>query len=705
MKIYDRNIIEDIRFTDTRVGTLSSYEFSNGNTLPLTGSTHAQNYFAVQTSKDKGSWWFDPTSTRFEAFRLTHQPSPWMGDFSHIEILPIRESISSREYMPDSSIFYPHINQIAFKDGDHANLVSYDHDAIIDYHSKTNAGYFISAKGLFIERKDELLEGYVINYSGCEDKEFKMYICISFDNDFVVEENEGYIISSKANNLQLNLSTSFISIEQARLNHYRMDRDFDTIYEKARDSWINYYDKFEVSNLMESSSYDKYERYYRLDQEKFFYHCIYRAFLFPMKHFELDQRGESIHYDTISKSVKTGKLYTNIGLWDAQKTLFPLISLVDRQLFEDILEGFLNSYKNSGFLPKWLSPDERGLMPGTLIDNVIADASSKAIGDELMEEFLKAMIISAENEADSDNYGRKAAKDYRKLGYVPSKYHESVNQTLDNCLSDFSIGVVAKNLGHDELASKYFEYSKNYKNLFDPKTGLMREKDEEGNFSNEFNPLSWGSPYTEGSSYQNSYNVYHDIKGLVELFGGKNNFLERLTELTNADTTFDVGSYGMVIHEMREFDASRFGHAAISNQPSFHIPYLYHYVDRPSHTQNMVKELLLNYFKYDFDGFPGDEDNGSMASWYILSSMGIYPLCPGSGEYIIGIPFYNNMKIQLSDGNTLEIEVLENYHHKKYVDWIKLDGREYNKSSISHEDFMSASKIQFRLGVVSNVNR
>lgn len=701
MKIYDREIFEDFRFTDTRVGTLSRYEYSNGNTLPLVGSTHGDNYYAVQTNGDRGSWWFDPKSDSFEGFRLTHQPSPWMGDFSHLLILPFSGELEGRKYLPDSSLFYPHINQIMFSDGDYANLVSYDHDAIIDYHSYGKASFLISGEGLELKKVGNDIEGFVVNYAGCEDKNFTMHIKLSFDSDVEFRVDDmGYVISSQVEILKLRISTSFISKEQATLNHARMEKDFGLLYKKAKDSWLKYFDKFEVDNEFEASAYDKYERYDRLNQVKFFYHSVYRAFLFPMKHFEVDEFGDEVHYDTTSKSVKKGKLYTNIGLWDAQKTLFPLISLVDSKLYEDILEGFLNSFRNSGYLPKWLSPDERGLMPGTLVDNVIADASSKGIAGEMMDEFLVAMIKSAENDADSENYGRKAAKDYRRYGYVPSDYHESVNQTLDNCLADFSIGVVAKNLGKEDLANKYFDYSKNYRNLFDPSSGLMREKDKEGRFGEDFNPLSWGSPYTEGSSYQNSYNVYHDVEGLVELFKGKDKFFERLVELTNADTSYDVGVYGMVIHEIREFDAARFGHIAISNQPSFHIPYLYHYVDKSEYTEQIVKELLLNYFKYDFDGFPGDEDNGSMASWFILSSLGIYPLCPGKGEYVMGIPFYNKVKVKLDNENVIEIEALENYHHKKYVDWVRLDDELFEGGIITHKKLMNTKKIQYRLAIV-----
>ena len=254
--------------------------------------------------------------------------------------------------------------------------------------------------------------------------------------------------------------------------------------------------------------------------------------------------------------------------------------------------------------------------------------------------------------------------------------------------------------GKNDLAEKYYKYSRNWEKLFDPETKFLRAKDENGNFIKNFDHFARGSPYTEGSAYQNSYNTYHDFPILIELFGSKGAFEKRLDEIANADSTYHVGSYGYDIHEMVEMHDAHLGQIAISNQPSFHLPYLYNLIGKFHKTELIVKTLMRDYFSYSFDGFPGDEDNGSMAAWYILSAMGIYPLCPGSGTYQIGLGFFDKMKVKLFNGNSLEIESKENYPHKNFLESLNIDGKPFKSKEISHQDLIKAKKISFKLSLL-----
>ncbi|MDO5026235.1 MAG: GH92 family glycosyl hydrolase [Tissierellia bacterium] len=709
MKDLISKLLGNEKFADSRIGSKSTYEFSNGNTLPLTGVPHGQNYFSVQTSSQKGAWWFDPEETNFEGFRLTHQPSPWMGDFSYMTILPYSGSYRV-DYIPEKSVFKPCVNRIEYADDTNTILTASKYGAIISYEGLDKINFSIKARGLsiqdhpFHEGRPTYL-GRVINYAGSEDKDFAMYFVIETDKKSKLQkiEKDHFVISVDDKKADLRIITSFISQDQALYNFSRMTKSQKQMLEDGIDLWEKYLNKIEVDLSRDGSDFDKYESYDRREKIKFFYHALYRSFLFPMTFYEIDEAGREIHYDTKSKTVKPGKMFTNIGFWDGQKTLFPLLALIARNDYEAILEGILNFYKDTGFLPKWLSPDERGLMPGVLVDNVIADAAIKNIGDNLVEELFEAMLTTASKESDDSKYGRKAVKEYDKYGYVPADFHESVNQTLDNSLSDFSIYVVANKLGKKDLADKYLRKSKNYRNLFDKQTKLLRAKDREGKFTDPFDPLDWGSPYTEGSSYQNSYNMYHDFEGLIGLFGSRKALIDRLDSLANDPSEYKLGAYGSVIHEMREYKALNFGHIGISNQPSFHLPYLYYYVDQVFKTQIIVKELLLNFFRYTYEGYPGDEDNGSMSAWYIFSSLGFYPICPGKNEYIIGIPLWTRAKIHLFNGKILEIHTDENYHHKKFVDSIYIDGKEYMDRKISYEKLISSDVISYKLGIVPKV--
>lgn len=694
--------LNDARFPDTRVGTNSRYEFSNGNTLPYTGVPYGQNYIVTQTSSERGSWWFNPHSKNFEGFRITHQPSPWMGDFSTFTVLPFI-SKPRAVYNGFRSIFRPNFNLISYLGGQEAIASACRYGTIIKFDANENLKYQIKGEGLTLKKVGDTIEGSLVNFSDSRDKDFTMYLYMTINAKYdLIKEDGAYVIETDQTSAELKIAMSFISLEQAKFNHQHMAKDIGDMIANSKNMWASYFDKIKIEKNNDKGRYEKYEAYNADEQIKFFYQAMYRSFLFPMTMYEYShENGREIHYDTSSKSVKDGKLFTNIGFWDGSKTLFPLLALIAQDDFEDILEGILNSYKDSGYLPKWLSPDERGLMPGTLVDNVIAEAAAKDIGSNMMEELLDAMIKSATKASGEDRYGRAGVDDYKELGYVPKDYHESVNQTLDNSLSDYSIGMVAKKLGREEISAQYFEKSRNYLNLFDPQTKFLRSKDRQGEFNSDtFDPLTWGSPYTEGSAYQNSYNMYHDFDYFIQVYGGKEEFEKRLDEIANSKTKFNVGEYGQEIHEMTEYKEGHFGHIAISNQPSFHLPYLYNYVDKPYKTQIIVKELLLNYFKNNYDGYPGDEDNGSLSAWYILSSLGFYPVLPGSNVYQLGIGLWDKASIKLSDGKELTIKVNENYHHKKFVDKIEIDGEIFNSREIDYEIIKNADTIELTLGIV-----
>jgi predicted alpha-1,2-mannosidase len=221
---------------------------------------------------------------------------------------------------------------------------------------------------------------------------------------------------------------------------------------------------------------------------------------------------------------------------------------------------------------------------------------------------------------------------------------ESVNLTLDAAYGDWCIAIVAKELGYTDIYEEYMLRTKNYKNIFDKETGFMRGRDENGNMSESFDPCIWGGDYTEGSAWQNSFWVPHDIEGLCELYGGKDKLLLKLDELFATPPKYRVHGYNGEIHEMTEMAQVDFGQCAISNQPSFHIPYLYGYLGETEKCAKIVKSMC-DLFTPTPDGFPGDEDNGSMGAWYVFSCLGIYPICPGKREYVHIPPLFDEIKI------------------------------------------------------------
>lgn len=694
---------------DTRHGTANQHSFSNGNCLPYTGVPFGMNYFSVQTSYERGSWWFHPEDHIFQGYRLTHQPSPWMGDFSHLLLTPFSGELcepsifkTQSSYRPKESLFRPfeiNINQLRYQI--FSKLIPSMYGAILELnYTNSNNGLLLTLPGLkdFKQLDDHELIISIVNYSDCEDSDFTFYLSLYFDHpiqnikSYTTEtENVSLMISFGHTKYQiLHLGTSFISFEQAILNRKREQHlQIEDFRVNSITQWKQYFDKFQVD-------------FSDTNHKKTFYHNLYRLLLFPQTFYEINSDGNKIHYDTTSKSTKPGILYTNNGFWDTYKTVYPFFSLFLREKYEEILESFLNSFKESGYLPKWLSPDERGLMPGTLIDAVIADAAVKGIKTELMPDFLDAMTKSATTPSKDKKYGRQGALEYLKYGYVPSEFPESVNHTLDYAYSDFCISKVANILGRNEIAQYYAKQALNYQNIFDEKYGFMRAKDNNGQFRKDFSPISWGRDYAEGSAWQSSFAVYQDIHGLITKFGGKEAFTEKLVNLCNQEPNFDVGGYGYEIHEMSEMAALDFGQLAISNQPSFHYPFLFSYVGKPEMAQPLIKNILTQCFNAGYRAYPGDEDNGSMAGWYIFNSLGFYPVTPGSGEYVIGMPLVKKARLKLSSGNILTIHTNKNEPQHQFIHQIYRKDKKYQKLFIEHDDLMKGGDLFFELGTVPN---
>lgn len=680
---------------DTRYGSDSHYGFSHGNTLPYTGLPFGMNYWVPQTTDQAGSWFFNPTLPIFQGIRLTHQPSPWIGDWSWLLLTPVSElphqaGLFHRQssYVLDQAVFQPHylkIHSTRYQLTSHLTATSYG--ALYKMEQKQNQpiSLFIhSQAGLTINQVDTYtISGLLEEKTPTTKKALQMFFHMKSDVPVERLEQVGddWCLHFTSGQVELKIATSFLTAEQAKVN--LPQQNFDGTKKAAKADWESYLHRFEI---VEQGQADR----------RVFDHCLYRIFLFPQTFYEQDEKGQAWHRDLQTGAIRPGKLFTNLGFWDLFRTTFPLYSLILPDKYPDFLEGFLNSYRETGFLPKWLAPDERGMMPGTLIDGVLADACVKDIAPQLHEELLQAMLDTATKSDPQQIHGRRGMESYQQLGYIPNHYHESVSHTLDYAYSDFCIAQVAKKLGKTQLADKYNKQSQNYQHLFDPKTGYMRARDEQGQFRDTFSPYSWGQDYAECSAIQASLGVLHDIEGLKELMGGEQAFTNYLLQVCNSPAYFETTGYGYEIHEMSEMATAPFGQLAISNQPSFHIPYLFRYSRKPDYTGLIIKTLREQAFQPSFQAFPGDEDNGSLAAWYIWSALGLYPTCPGKADYDLGIPLFDHLKIFLPEKKKwLHIRSQHNHPHFQFVADCSLDG--ISKTSISHQELLEAEELDFTL--------
>lgn len=694
-----------LKHVSIKQGTASTSRFSQGNTLPLTKRPFGMSAFSPQTSWDPN--YYHPSQRSLEGVRLTHQPSPWVSDFACFLFIPQSGEPFTHQgniwsgYRPEEAVLTPTYQKLDFLRARASfELTATDHGAKIrlGFHDSVETPRLTirpmdAPTKISFDPDTGRLSGST-SYSRHEVADnFALYFVIDTDAAVDTEnvyatlndgsktpalanegEGAGLSLAFRQHDIELRVGLSFISIEQATVNleHEIGDKAFDEIRSEGDGIWEEQLSKIKI-HTEDKTIMDT------------FYSCMYRLFLFPTRMDEIAEDGRRIHYSPYDGKIHSGPAYTNNGFWDTFRTVYPLYSIICPEQYADILEGYVNAYRESGWLPKWPSPAETGIMPGTLIDAVIADAAVKGIGSrELLEKALEGALKHSVTEADSPRLGRRGVSEYVKLGYVPKdKYKENVNRSLDYIYGDYCIAQTAEALGKDDIAREYLAKGQNYCKLYDADSGFMRGRNEDGNYVDPFDPFAWGGDYTEGSAWQNSLAVYHDFEGLISLMGGKDAFEKHLDTLFSTEPFYTIGSYWGEIHEMTEMAAVDFGQFAISNQPSFHIPYLYILLGRREKALYWLEKATSELFSAEPAGFPGDEDNGSMAGWYIFSMLGLYPLCPGKPEYVLSGPLVDSAEILVGDGSkTIEIRRGANGS-------FELNGKVIRDNYLAHSDLMA----------------
>ncbi len=660
-----------IPFVNIRQGSASVHRFSHGNTLPLTQLPFAMAAFAPQTKSDS-SWFYHPADRCLEGVRLTHQPSPWIADYGSLIFMPQKHRPAKNAgerwsgYRPETAVLQPHYMKLRFlRSRSDFELVPTQRGCTFRIRFDDPAENYVSVLPLsgfsdYVYKADA--NTLYVSVTNCRDTnavDFRMYAVIRFDDGLIdadgtiVETGDKVMRADRISgedvcmHLKINgtfaeakAAISYISYEQAERNlaQDQNGKDLDLLKAEGEALWEDYLSRVEIVPRNET-------------QMKTFYSCMYRAFLYPHKCYEINEDDQPVHYCPSDGAVREGVRYTDNGFWDTYRTVYPFFALVARDEYREMCEGFVNDYKECGWLPRWPSIGERGCMPSTLIDAVLCDAAVKGIlTGKTLEIALEGMLKHANENSVNDDYGRSGAESYVRLGYVPIEAHkESVNLTLDAAYGDWCIARIAALRGKEDMVSEYYARAMNYRNLFDAETGFMRARYEDGLFRENFDPFSWGLDYTEGSAWQNSFAVPHDIEGLSALYGGKEGLMRKIDDLFNAAPEYEIGGYGCEIHEMTEMAAVDFGQCAISNQPSFHIPYIYAALGNVEKTAFWTEKICNELFSWKDDGFPGDEDNGSMALWYVFSSIGIYPFCPGKNEFVRTKKLVNSVKIMGKD--------------------------------------------------------
>jgi len=430
---------------------------------------------------------------------------------------------------------------------------------------------------------------------------------------------------------------------------------------------------------------------------------------FPNKLYEIDANNKIVHWSPYNGQVLPGYMFAGTGFWDTFRALYPFLNLVYPSINKEMQEGLINDYKESGWLPEWSSPGLANVMIGNNSASVVAEAYLKGLRGYDINTLYEALKHGANNEGPITAVGRKGVQYYNTLGYVPYdvKINENAARTLEYAYDDFAIYQLGKALGKPkEELDVYAKHSQNYRNLFDPQTGLMRGKNKDGSFETPFNPFKWGDAFTEGNSWHYTWGVFHDINGLMALMGGKKQFVAKLDSVFTLPPVFDDSYYGETIHEIREMQIANMGQYAHGNQPIQHMIYLYNYAGEPWKTQYWARETMNRMYKATPDGYCGDEDNGQTSAWYVFSAMGFYPVCPASDQYVLGAPLFKKMTIKLETGKTIVINAPANSENNKYVWAITYNGKPYDFNWISHKELMkNGAIINFNMSKSPNMQR
>lgn len=711
-----------LQYVNLLIGTNSVKTYSNGNTSPIAALPNGTNSYTVETRPDSDFLFFNPNDHQTTGLRLTHQLSPWLGDYGAITFLPTAgddvdfSPTRSSGFIKEKTVFEPtllklfllryrsEISLVPTKQGGAGQIV---------YENKFKSRrLFIDLGGriskISIDPEKGRVTGFVTNrvIDSVTPKNFKEFFVAHFSCSIDLAKTVALVGGEKISgqgeysgeNLKISLcfkgeekvnfalATSYISGEQAETNLKSEigDKDLNLLYNEGKEIWQKRLSKIEIDTDDE-------------EQKRTFYSCFWRTNLFPRAIHEYDQSGKQIHYSMANGKICDGPMYVDIGFWDIYRTTYPLLTITEPDLYADIILGLLNFWKESGWLPRFSCPGPLSCMPGTAIDMVFADAVTKDIitDENQIQTMLDGMLKHATVKCDEPRLGgRDGIEDYIKLGYVPLNYRESVNKTLDYAYGDFCIYLIAQKLGNSAVANEFKARALNYKNIFDPKTYLMKAKDEKGNTRPDFKEFEWSFDYTEGSAWQNSFSVFHDMAGHAALMGGREEMLKMTDRIFSNPPIFEVGYRGKEIHEMTEMASVDFGQCALSNQPSFHIPYIYAALGDRNKTCYQVRRALKTLFNSGENGYPGDEDTGSMSAWYILSTLGFYPFTPATGEYVLSCPAVEKAVIHLNN-NDLVITA-KGATENIYPSEISRNGLNITKTYITYQSIMAGGNLDFK---------
>ncbi|EGX59743.1 ATP/GTP-binding protein [Streptomyces zinciresistens K42] len=721
----------------TTRGTLSSGGYSRGNNFPATAVPNGFNFWTPVTNAGSLSWLYDYARANnddnlptIQAFSASHEPSPWMGDRQTFQLMPSAAAGTPDTGREARELAFKHENETArpyyygvrFENGLKAEMTPTDHAAVLRFTYPGDDASVVfdnvtDQAGLTLDKDKGVVTGYSDVKSGLSTGATRLFVYGEFDKAVTEGSSsgvKGYLrfAAGEDRTVTLRLATSLISVDQAKDN-LRQEVDgasFETVKKRAREQWDRLLGKVRVEGATP-------------DQKTTLYSSLYRLYLYPNSGFE--KVGSKYQYaspfspmpgpDTPTRTgakIVDGKVYVNNGFWDTYRTTWPAYSLLTPGRAGELVDGFVQQYKDGGWTSRWSSPGYADLMTGTSSDVAFADAYVKGVGFDA-EAAYDAAVKNATVVPPSSGVGRKGMATSPFLGYTSTETDQGLSWALEGYLNDYGIARMGQGLYKKTGKKRYKEESEyflnraqDYVNLFDPKAGFFQGRNLKGDWrvdSAKYDPRVWGYDYTETNGWGYAFTAPQDSRGLASLYGGRGGLADKLDEyLTTPETASPdvVGSYGGVIHEMTEARDVRMGMYGHSNQVAHHALYMYNAAGQPYKTQKNVREVLSRLYTGSEigQGYHGDEDNGEQSAWYLFSALGFYPLVMGSGEYAIGSPLFTKATIRLENGKKLVVKAPRNSSRNVYVQGLKVNGVPWKSTSLPHSLISKGAVLEFDMG-------
>lgn len=714
-----------VKYVDTRIGTgAKNGDFAHGREplgqcMPAVLVPYGMNFWTAQTESSEGHGVcpYYSNKTRMQGFRNSHYiDGGSTQDYGTVTIMPLFGELKCQpeqrasDFSHDDETFSPDYYAVPLFGGDiKAEMTGTSRTGIFRFtYRKAGMAHLVitpnSDRGKAVINVDAA-KGEITGFNPV----YRMYLGggqpAGFSGHFIVQvknkitqsgtycgddiypgkqsegnrKNIGAYVSfpvKAGEEVIVKVSSSFCDIEGARRNMQAENPSWN--FDKTRRQLNKVWERQLSAITVEGGSRDELTK---------FYSALYRAAFCPHAFNDVDGRYPSF---AGGKSIEhtDGTYYDDYSLWDTFRALHPLITLLYPRLSGDMMQSFVNKYEQSGWLPMfsaWNSYTQE--MIGDHAASLIAEAYNKGVRNFDVDKAYEALIKMAfETPSDYKDYadgkGRRALQSYMKYGYIPLEdpvkeaYHskEQTSRTLEYCYDDYCVATLARALGHQDMAAKLFERSRNYRNVFDPRTGYVNGRHEDGRFADGKRPDRGHSFITQGTPCQYSWYVPHDVYGMMKCMGGREEYVLKLDSM---------------------FTHNRMWHG---NEPGHQISFMYNYAGQPWKTQREVRNIMETEYHLGADGFSGNDDSGQMSAWYVFAAVGFYPVCPAGGYYNIASPSFGKATIKIAGGKSFTIVARNASKENIYVQSATLNGRPYNRNYITHADIAAGGRMEFVMG-------